>query len=134
MQHDENYDPGQSRREFGPGDDLTTLKERREELEHLIVESRRERIAELRTQFDTALEADGIDIEEVYPDLGRSARASGRTRPRTRTTPRYRNPDNPEETWSGQGRTPPWVQRICSDLGIEVSTFRQDETFRVDNR
>src|SRR5918912_1329094 len=29
---------------------------------------------------------------------------------RTKVAPKYRNPDNPEETWTGRGRQPRWVQ------------------------
>ncbi|MGZ9032950.1 MAG: H-NS histone family protein [Rhodospirillales bacterium] len=29
--------------------------------------------------------------------------------------PKYRNPDNPEETWSGRGRQPRWVQAALAE-------------------
>ena len=30
--------------------------------------------------------------------------------PRAKVLPKYRNPDNADETWSGRGRQPKWVQ------------------------
>ncbi len=29
---------------------------------------------------------------------------------RTRPEPKYRNPNNPKQTWSGRGKQPDWVQ------------------------
>jgi DNA-binding protein H-NS len=30
----------------------------------------------------------------------------------SRVPPKYRNPENPYQTWSGRGRTPMWVKRL----------------------
>ncbi len=29
--------------------------------------------------------------------------------------PKYRNPDNPAETWSGKGKRPPWVEAALAE-------------------
>jgi len=45
--------------------------------------------------------------------------------PRSRATvnpPKYRNPDNPEQTWSGRGKRPTWVV----DYLIEPANLLQD--------
>ena len=34
---------------------------------------------------------------------------------RAKVLPKYRNPDNPEETWSGRGRQPRWVQAALAE-------------------
>ncbi len=31
-------------------------------------------------------------------------------RQRREVTPKYRNPDHPDETWAGRGRKPKWVE------------------------
>jgi DNA-binding protein H-NS len=36
--------------------------------------------------------------------------------------PRYRNPANPAETWSGQGRPPAWVRRALA-AGVTLDIF-----------
>jgi DNA-binding protein H-NS len=46
-------------------------------------------------------------------------------RRRKKVQPKYRNPENPEETWSGRGRKPRWVEmalandRTLEDLAIQ---------------
>lgn len=46
---------------------------------------------------------------------------------RGKAVQKYRNPENPEETWSGRGRSPKWVQaalaggRTMTDLQIETA-------------
>ncbi len=37
--------------------------------------------------------------------------------------PKYRNPDNPEQTWSGRGRKPQWVHEVLG-RGIELSDLK----------
>jgi DNA-binding protein H-NS len=34
------------------------------------------------------------------------------------------------EKWSGRGRTPAWVNRICSAEGIDVKQFKSDPRFQ----
>lgn len=56
--------------------------------------------------------ARGFELEELLG--GGRKRAPGRRRKAPararRTTAKYRNPDNPQQTWSGRGRKPKWVQ------------------------
>jgi DNA-binding protein H-NS len=40
---------------------------------------------------------------------GRGRRAAGATAAAPANAPRYRNPDNAEQTWSGRGRRPRWI-------------------------
>jgi DNA-binding protein H-NS len=62
---------------------------------------------------------------------GRGRRKAGEAEPapaapssRGKVAPKYRNPNNPAETWTGRGRQPRWVQaalaegRTLSDLAI----------------
>jgi len=32
-------------------------------------------------------------------------------KPRAKVAPKYRNPKEPEQTWTGRGRKPKWVER-----------------------
>jgi DNA-binding protein H-NS len=50
----------------------------------------------------------GFSLNELGMTAGsgrRKARASGPKNP-----PRYRNPNDPSQTWSGRGRRPQWVK------------------------
>src|SRR4051794_12275797 len=53
---------------------------------------------------------------------GRRRRTAGEAEPapaapasRGKVAPKYRNPDNPAETWTGRGRQPRWVQAALAD-------------------
>lgn len=51
---------------------------------------------------------------------------SGR-RPYPPVSPKYRNPDQPSETWSGRGKQPRW-------LVVQLKTGRRIEDFRIHAR
>ncbi len=50
--------------------------------------------------------------------------ASKRRRKYPRVIPKYRNPNEPSETWSGRGKTPRW-------LAAALKTGRRIEEFRI---
>lgn len=41
--------------------------------------------------------------------------------------PKYRNPENPSQTWSGRGRMPLWVKRVQME-GRSIDDLRIPET------
>lgn len=68
----------------------------------------------------------GFTLDELVGLLG-GAKGRGRRAARASApanAPRYRNPDNAEQTWSGRGRRPRWIHdaeaagRSLSDLEI----------------
>ncbi|ROU01142.1 H-NS family nucleoid-associated regulatory protein [Histidinibacterium lentulum] len=50
---------------------------------------------------------------------GASAKAG---RVKTVNPPRYRNPDNPSQTWTGKGRRPDWI-KAAQEKGEDLSKF-----------
>jgi DNA-binding protein H-NS len=50
---------------------------------------------------------------------------TARRRPYPTVFPKFRNPDNPSETWSGRGRQPRW-------LTAQIESGKQIEDFRID--
>jgi DNA-binding protein H-NS len=44
-------------------------------------------------------------------------------RPYPKVEPKYRNPRNPLETWSGRGRTPRWAVELLAN-GANLEEFR----------
>jgi DNA-binding protein H-NS len=44
-------------------------------------------------------------------------------RPYPKVEAKFRNPDNPSETWSGRGKTPRWLARLIAD-GRKLDEFR----------
>jgi DNA-binding protein H-NS len=59
-----------------------------------------------------------VTLTKIGEETGRRGRGrpakKGSDRQRKAVQPKYRNPDNPSETWSGRGRQPKWVQMAIS--------------------
>lgn len=62
---------------------------------------------------EAAAREHGFTLDELMPLMGgtrgRGRRADAAAAAGPASAPRYRNPDNPEQTWSGRGRRPRWV-------------------------
>lgn len=55
-------------------------------------------------------------------DLGVSnKRGSARDR-RSKSSPKYRNPSDPKQTWTGMGRKPQWIHDAL-DKGVDLKTL-----------
>jgi DNA-binding protein H-NS len=64
---------------------------------------KRARIADVRKKLRKLAKDEGYTIEELFGGAGRSAAKS-------KVAAKYRNPDNPKDTWSGRGRKPRWFE------------------------
>lgn len=56
---------------------------------------------EAKQKVDAVLKGMGLSFGDVFG--GRGATKGGKV------APKYRNPDNPSETWTGRGRQPRWL-------------------------
>src|SRR5512132_3756196 len=57
-----------------------------------------------------------VGFEITFVKTGKPA--GGKAKPqssRAKVLPKYRNPDNPDEAWSGRGRQPKWVQAALAE-------------------
>lgn len=67
-------------------------------------ELRKEKVAKLRDKIHALIKAEGFSFEDVFGQArGGKARRAGGT-----VAPKYRNPADPEQTWSGRGKRPRW--------------------------
>lgn len=96
-----------------------------QQLDRLIEQAQREKerrkragMAEVRRELRQLARERGYTIEELFgigappPDRGKVA-------------PKYRNPDNPAETWSGRGRKPRWFEEaLARGLSAEAMLIR----------
>ena len=118
--------------------DLTDLTPK--ELESLITQAKRRKvilkkrkpIATVRNKLITQAEAEGYTIEDLFGVVAtrktatRKTSKTGRTATKGRKVPpKYRNPENPEETWTGRGKQPRWMTR-------EIGTGKKVEDFLID--
>ena len=98
-------------------DELLTLKSK---VDALIQEKHAGEIAGLRTKLSTAAAALGIPIAELFGL--RAEKGEVKERKRRQPAPKYRNPDDPEQVWTGRGKPPRWLQEKL-EAGHEREEF-----------
>ena len=69
--------------------------------ESLIAEKQVAKRSELLDQFKAMAATEGLDFEDLV--------GKGAGRVRQKAKPKYKNPEDGAETWSGRGKKPRWV-------------------------
>ena len=88
----------------------------------------RQRRKDLRVELERRVTAEGYKMGDIFPELGKSgANATGRRK----MPAKFRNPQNPEETWTGIGRSPKWVEAIMSERGIDMAAFKSIPMYQI---
>ena len=91
-----------------------------------IASCEKENRKELRAELERRVTAEGYKMSDIFPELDADA-SSGARRKRPA---KYRDPQNPDQTWSGIGRTPKWVQAILDERGIDMGAFKSIPMYR----
>lgn len=77
--------------------------------------------------LDWKLEAEKRKLQNQLDELGRKFGGSPKDvpqrRPYPKVEPKYRNPTNPLETWSGRGKMPRWVVELLA-TGANLDELR----------
>lgn len=102
------------------------------ELEQLISKAQKrkaqiadDRVRRAKTRIDAVLKETGLTLAQIYgakaPGAAAApAKAKTKSAPlppndkRLRVKPKYRNPDNPGETWAGRGAQPRWMAKALA--------------------
>jgi DNA-binding protein H-NS len=80
--------------------------------------AKRPALTKVRAQLSKLAKANGYTLEEVAgvaaPTRGRAGKATKAApakavRKLGKVAPKYRNPANPKETWTGRGKQPRWL-------------------------
>jgi DNA-binding protein H-NS len=91
--------------------DLVDLQQRVQKA--ISVAKDRER-AELKQKISQMAETSGFSVTELFGGRGASSRG------KSTGVARFRNPDNPAETWTGRGRKPNWLlTRLANGESME---------------
>ncbi len=77
-------------------------------IDSLIGNRRQTELENLYTTFEEMAEAAGFTVDEVV---------QARTTKKRVVQPKYRNPNNASQTWSGRGRKPSWVEEVLAADG-----------------
>jgi DNA-binding protein H-NS len=66
-------------------------------------ELRKEKVAKLREKVHALIKSEGYSFDDIFgSSKGKTRRSTGSV------PPKYRNPANAEQTWSGRGKRPRW--------------------------
>lgn len=90
----------------------------------------RPKAAAMRAKINKYVKDHGYTIEELYGAASTASSETSKKRTSRKPTksagskvaPKYRNPANPSETWSGRGRQPKWLAALVQK-GKEPSEF-----------
>ena len=96
--------------------------------------AKRRPITKVRAQLSKLAKAEGYTIEELFgdaPAAPRARKASKATKAPAKTAgrklgkvaPKYRNPANPKETWTGRGKQPRWMAELTAKGGKKPEDF-----------
>lgn len=89
-----------------------------DQLNSLIVEaerrlrelSRRRPAPDVRQELQELAAAEGYSVDDLFdtPTAKRAGRKAGK-RKKAKVAPKYQNPEDRRQTWTGRGRTPLWL-------------------------
>ncbi|MFA6231202.1 MAG: H-NS histone family protein [Rhodanobacter sp.] len=75
-------------------------------------------IQHVRTKIDALLKAEGLQLTDLY--AGRSGKRGKRA---GAGIPKYRNPADPSQTWTGHGKKPTWFQQALKKSGATADSL-----------
>ena len=87
-------------------------------------EAKSNQVQEIRKKIDTLLSNAGLTLADVYPTRGGKASKAGK---RAVVAPKYRNPEDASQTWSGRGKRPLWVVAALKRRGVTLDSLLIDK-------
>lgn len=90
---------------------VSQLQNLQQEIDSTILVRKEKEKEALKQQIKDLLKQHGTTLEELFGSKGNK---------RAKAAPKYRNPDDPSQTWSGRGRTPNWLlEKVNSGVSKE---------------
>ena len=86
------------------------------ELQAAIVARKHDERVEVKEKLQALAEKSGFSVDELF---GKGRRSNGG---KGTVAPKYRNPANSSETWTGRGRMPLWIKAL-TDKGAKREKF-----------
>ena len=97
---------------------LPELKRLQRDLEKAIASFEQRQLAAARAELEARARELGFSLAELADAANAPAKRS-----RAEAQPKYRNPANPKETWSGRGRQPRWLTVALTSVGAKIEDF-----------
>jgi DNA-binding protein H-NS len=73
-------------------------------------------IQTVKQKIETLLSNNSLTLDEVYPSRGK--KAAGKKGDKGSVAPKYQNPSDPSQVWSGRGRQPAWFAKALRRRGV----------------
>lgn len=86
-------------------------------------EAQAKQVQTVREKIDAILKNSGLSLADVYPTRGAGKAKAGKRGGKGSVAPKYRNPANPAETWTGRGRQPLWVAAAVKKRGVTLDSL-----------
>ncbi len=88
---------------------------------------KRKPITTVRSKLRQLAEAEGYTVEELFggrptKTAAKPRKVAKKGRKLGKVAPKYRNPANPKETWTGRGKQPRWMAALTKK-GKKVEDF-----------
>jgi DNA-binding protein H-NS len=80
-------------------------------------EARASQVQEVRKKIDALLSSSGLTLADIYPARG------GKGGKRGAVAPKYRNPEDPSQTWTGRGKRPLWFAAALKRRGVTAESL-----------
>jgi DNA-binding protein H-NS len=80
--------------------------------------ARAEHIQHVRTKIDALLKAEGLQLTDLY-----AGRGGKRGKHAGAGIPKYCNPADPAQTWTGHGKKPTWFQLALKKSGVTADSL-----------
>lgn len=97
---------------------LKELKTLQRDLDRSIAGFEQRKLTAARAELEAHARQLGFSLAELVSGEGSSV-----NRGRASAQPKYRNPRNPDETWSGRGRQPRWLTVALTSVGVTLEDF-----------
>lgn len=79
-------------------------------------------VQSVREKIERLLKSSGLTLAEVYPTRAGKG-AKGAKGPKSVVAPKYRNPANADQTWSGRGKRPLWFVQALKKRGTTADSL-----------
>ena len=79
-------------------------------------------VKEVREKIERLLKSSSLTLADVYPTRG----GKGAKAPKSVVAPKYRNPENATQTWSGRGKRPLWFVQALKKRGVTAENLLID--------
>lgn len=89
-------------------------------------EARAAQIQSVKQKIEALLASSSLGLEDIYPSRGK--KAAGKKDKTGPVAPKYRDPSDPSQTWSGRGRQPAWFAKALRRRGVTVESLLIDSS------